>query len=67
MVVGADQHCCEEDQTGVQGEKGITRLFVKVSFSNRTKMHLRNALKLRREAWEGAEVWIEITALLHGQ
>jgi hypothetical protein len=45
----------------------MLRLFVEVSFSASVEMHLRNGLKLRREPRDGAEVWIEITALLHRQ
>jgi hypothetical protein len=43
------------------------RLFVKVSFSTKTKTALTDVWDMRQEACEGAEVWIEITALLHGQ
>ena len=45
----------------------MLRLFVKMSFSTETKTALAEVWDMNQKAWEGAEVWIEITALLHGQ
>ena len=67
MVVGTHHHCPWENQSGIQVEKSMPRLIVEASFSNKTKMQLRNVLDLRRPLGGDAKLWIEITALLHGQ
>jgi hypothetical protein len=67
VVVSADHNYFWGNQVRIRTEKSMLRLCVEVSFSKKMQVDLRNALALRREHGEGAEVWIEITALLHGQ